>query len=55
MRDLDGLILAVNHRAFLESGAARLVECLGPRGIFVDVKSCLSPADVPAGRTYWSL
>ena len=53
--DLDALILAVNHGAFLEAGAANLAGRLKSRGVFIDVKSCFDPCDFPDHVTYWSL
>lgn len=53
--DLDCLILASPHRAFLDGGAAGLGARLRDGGLLVDVKSVLVPADLPAGRRYWSL
>lgn len=53
-RDLDALILAVTHRAYVED-ISTLWSMLRPGGVFVDVKSHLSPSEVPPGMTYWSL
>ncbi len=55
LRDLDGLVLAVPHRAYLTLGEAGMAELLRPSGILIDVKSALDPARLPAGQTYWSL
>jgi UDP-N-acetyl-D-galactosamine dehydrogenase len=54
-QNLDGLILAVSHRAYLEQGPEALAGRLRPQGIFVDVKSAFAPGDFPPGLTYWSL
>jgi UDP-N-acetyl-D-galactosamine dehydrogenase len=54
-RNLDALILAVNHRAYTESGAQALVDCVRDGGVFVDVKSALSPSQMVRGIQYWSL
>lgn len=54
LRDLDALILAVPHRAFLTNIPA-LVAKLKPLGVLIDVKSAIDPAIVPKGVTYWSL
>ncbi len=54
-RDLDALVFAVSHRAFLESGLEPLLGCLKPTSVFVDVKSCFDPRDFPDRITYWSL
>ena len=53
--NLDGLVLAVSHRAYLEQGAEALAGRLRPKGIFVDVKSAFAPGDFRSGITYWSL
>jgi UDP-N-acetyl-D-galactosamine dehydrogenase len=51
----DALILAVPHREFLESPAARLRALLKPnRPVIVDVKGALRPEDFP-GVTLWRL
>lgn len=52
-RDLDALIVAVAHRAYLEIPRSELLGMLAPHGQLVDVKSALSETDLP-GR-YWSL
>jgi UDP-N-acetyl-D-glucosamine/UDP-N-acetyl-D-galactosamine dehydrogenase len=51
---LDALILAVNHRAYLEPsmGLARMVK---EGGVLIDVKSALDPRTIPASLLYWSL
>lgn len=51
--DLDGLILAVSHRAYLDCPRQELTQMLSGHGLFIDVKSALSVSDLP-GR-YWSL
>jgi UDP-N-acetyl-D-galactosamine dehydrogenase len=54
VQDLDALILAVPHKEFLADPRA-LFARLKPGGLFVDVKSALSPKDTPSGIQYWSL
>ena len=54
-RELDALIFAVNHKAFLDPGPGALRACLKPRSVVVDVKSSFQPADFPAPIAYWSL
>jgi UDP-N-acetyl-D-galactosamine dehydrogenase len=54
MRDLDALILAVNHREYL-TNVPELLARVRSSGIFIDVKSAVSPQDIPRGITYWSL
>lgn len=51
--DLDGLILAVSHRAYLDRPRQELTQMLSSHGLLIDVKSALSASDLP-GR-YWSL
>ena len=53
--ELDVLILAVNHRVYLDLTLPELVGRLTPGGLFVDVKSVFAPEEVPAGYQYWSL
>src|SRR5712671_2068685 len=55
LRQLDGLILAVPHRGFRENGFAATLASLSPGGVFVDVKSVVERALIPAGITYWGL
>ena len=52
-RDLDGLILAVNHAEYL-SAEMDLAGMLASEGVLIDVKSALAPDQV-AGVRYWSL
>jgi UDP-N-acetyl-D-galactosamine dehydrogenase len=51
---LDGLVLAVAHEAYA-ADLARLFRCLRPGGVFMDVKSLVPRASVPAGTVYWCL
>ena len=55
LRDLDALVFAVSHQAFLARGAAPLRASLKPTSVFVDVKSCFRPEDFPEPIAYWSL
>ena len=56
LRDLDGLVLAVPHRAFLELPPSEFIERLAPHGVFVDVKAALDPAPFrDAGIHVWRL
>lgn len=55
LKDLDALILAVPHRAYLDLGDDKLLGMLGERGVLLDVKSVLDPAQVGARHRYWSL
>jgi UDP-N-acetyl-D-glucosamine/UDP-N-acetyl-D-galactosamine dehydrogenase len=54
-RDLDGLILAVPHRTYLEGGAEALCAMMVDGGVFVDVKSAMHPEDLRTRYAYWSL
>jgi UDP-N-acetyl-D-glucosamine/UDP-N-acetyl-D-galactosamine dehydrogenase len=53
--ELDGLILAVPHRAYGEAGWEKVFAALAPGGIFIDVKSTVAREIVPPGIAYWSL
>ena len=53
--DLDALVLAVMHRHYLEMPTPQLFKCMRSRGILMDVKSALDPAQLPPQITYWSL
>ena len=55
LRDLDGLVVAVGHRAFRERLAGGLGGVVKSDGVIVDVKSFLTEADVPASVAYWRL
>lgn len=55
LHDLDAVVFAVSHQAFLEPGLAPILGCMKPKGIFLDVKSCFNPKDFPAQVAYWSL
>ncbi|MEZ4337604.1 MAG: nucleotide sugar dehydrogenase [Sandaracinaceae bacterium] len=52
---LDGLVLAVSHREYVEMAPDRFFGMLGPRGAIADVKGLLDPSVVPDGIAYWSL
>jgi UDP-N-acetyl-D-glucosamine/UDP-N-acetyl-D-galactosamine dehydrogenase len=54
LQELDGLILAVSHRAYLEMPRAQLLGRVRSGGAFIDVKSVLDPA-MERGIHYWSL
>jgi UDP-N-acetyl-D-galactosamine dehydrogenase len=53
--DLDALVLAVPHKAYLRLKAGRLFGMLRPGGALLDIKAVLRPEDAPADRVYWSL
>jgi UDP-N-acetyl-D-glucosamine/UDP-N-acetyl-D-galactosamine dehydrogenase len=53
--DLDALVLAVPHKAYLQLKPSRLFGMVRPGGALLDIKSVLRPEDAPADRIYWSL
>ncbi len=54
-RDLDALIFAVSHDAYLKLGQGHIQSFIRPGGVFVDVKSAFDPRKVDHGIRYWSL
>ncbi len=54
LRDLDALVLAVNHAQYLTDPAALLAR-VKSGGVVIDVKSALDPERVGADLVYWSL
>ncbi|MEQ1794424.1 MAG: nucleotide sugar dehydrogenase [Nitrospira sp.] len=57
IKDVDGVIVAVAHKSFLELGMTELLRPLrDPKsGVLVDVKSILDPVKVPGSIKYWRL
>jgi len=57
LKDVDCLVLAVAHRAFMRMPVAELLKPLRSlqSGVLVDVKSMLSPEELPASLQYWRL
>lgn len=57
VKDVDGIILAVAHRAYTQMSMSQLLSPLRYQrgGIFVDVKSALAPTALPQGIRYWRL
>ena len=56
VRDCEGLVLAVPHRAYREMGVAALLRILrGGEGVVMDVKGLLDPKSLPAAVSYWRL
>ncbi len=53
--ELDALVLAVPHRAYLEEPAERLTTRIRDDGLLIDVKSVIPPASAPDRVTVWSL
>lgn len=54
VRNLDALVLAVPHEPYRRDPRA-LFDRLRPGGVLIDVKSVLSPKEVPQSLRYWSL
>ncbi|HET9963373.1 MAG TPA: nucleotide sugar dehydrogenase, partial [Nitrospiraceae bacterium] len=57
LKQLDGLILAVAHREYLEMGMPELLKPLRKQrnNVVVDVKSVLTPDALPGSVKYWRL
>ncbi len=55
LSNLDGVVLAVSHQAYLDMPFEQLIGCLRPGGVLMDVKSVLDPAKIPQNVKYWSL
>ena len=57
MNHLDGLVVAVAHKSFVEMNLADLLRPLGSRknGVLIDVKSILDPGKIPGSLKYWRL
>ncbi|MCC6953241.1 MAG: nucleotide sugar dehydrogenase, partial [Deltaproteobacteria bacterium] len=55
LRDLDVLVLAVSHKAYLDMGIEKLCARIREGGVFIDVKSAFQPSEVRADLKYWSL
>ena len=57
IKDVDGVIVAVAHQAYLDMGLQEVLKPLRTQqgGVLVDVKSIFDPAKVPAGIRYWRL
>jgi UDP-N-acetyl-D-glucosamine/UDP-N-acetyl-D-galactosamine dehydrogenase len=55
LTDLDGMVLAVTHKFYVEESRAELFVRLRPDGAFVDVKSAIGRDEVPKGVQVWSL
>lgn len=52
--NLDALILAVPHRAYLER-KAKIADMLAEGGVLIDLKGALSEEDIPPGIHRWCL
>ncbi len=54
-RELDAVVLAVPHRAYLEGLEAGIAAMVNRHGIVIDIKSTLDPTRLPPDLVYWSL
>jgi UDP-N-acetyl-D-galactosamine dehydrogenase len=55
LEDLDGLILAVSHKEFVELGQTKLLSLVRDGGVLADIKSVLDPRKMERRIRYWSL
>lgn len=57
IKDVDGVIVAVAHRSFLEMGLSELLKPLRDQksGVLIDVKSIFDSSKVPSSIKYWRL
>ena len=57
IKDVDGVIVAVAHRGFLEMGLSELLKPLRDQksGVLIDVKSIFDPSKLPSSIKYWRL
>lgn len=54
LKTLDALILAVDHKEYTDNMGTIISMC-GEQAVFIDVKSAVEAASLPATMTYWSL
>ena len=54
-QNLDGLIVAVSHREYIQLGQQKLLGMVREGGCFIDVKSVFAPSKMERGIQYWSL
>jgi UDP-N-acetyl-D-galactosamine dehydrogenase len=57
LKNVDGIVLAVAHRAYVEMGSQKLMALLRSqdRGVVIDVKGVLDKNKIPRSLTYWRL
>ncbi|MBN9162521.1 MAG: UDP-N-acetyl-D-galactosamine dehydrogenase [Myxococcales bacterium 68-20] len=55
IRNLDGLIIAVGHKAYKDMGQEKLLSLVRHGGVVIDAKSILKPATIDRAIRYWSL
>ncbi len=54
-KNLDGLIVAVSHKEYVDLGQKKILSMLRDNGCFIDVKSVFTPDKMERGIQYWSL
>jgi UDP-N-acetyl-D-galactosamine dehydrogenase len=55
LTELDGLVLAVPHRQYVDPPLSLITDSIRDGGILIDVKSVIPPGSAPADITVWSL
>jgi UDP-N-acetyl-D-galactosamine dehydrogenase len=57
IKNVDGVVIAVAHRAYLEMGVPKLLKVLrsAQEGVVVDVKSMFDKEAFPKTLKYWRL
>jgi UDP-N-acetyl-D-galactosamine dehydrogenase len=57
LKDIDGIIIAVAHRGYVDMGLQKLLKPLRSQreGVVIDVKCLLDQAKLPKGLKYWRL
>jgi len=55
IRNLDGLVVAVAHKKYIEMGQDQLLSLVRHGGVVVDVKSILDPSRIERSLRYWCL
>jgi UDP-N-acetyl-D-galactosamine dehydrogenase len=53
--DLDAVVLAVSHKAYLDLGGSGILSMIRDGGVLIDVKSVLEPTCVDRRIRYWSV
>lgn len=55
LSDLDGIILAVNHKFYCELNTKQLLDLCNSSAVLIDIKSVINPEKLPSNIHYWSL
>ena len=55
IRNLDGLVVAVAHKKYIEMGQDQLLSLVRHGGVVVDVNSILDPSRIERSLRYWCL